>query len=45
VLWQGLNLTDDVFGFYNGSPWYITQREYYRPTYSFGLRWEPRREN
>jgi TonB-dependent receptor len=45
VLWQGLNLTDDVFGFYNGSPWYVTQREYYRPTYSFGLRWEPRREN
>ncbi len=44
VLWQGLNLTDNVFGFYNGSPWYITQREYYRPTYSFGLRWEPRRE-
>ena len=45
VLWQGLNLTDDVFGFYNGSPWYVTQREYYRPTYSFGLRWEPRRED
>ena len=44
VLWQGLNLTDMVFGFYNGSPWYITQREYYHPTYSFGLRWEPRRE-
>jgi len=44
VLWQGLNLTDQVFGFYNGSPWYVTQREYYRPTYSFGLRWEPRRE-
>lgn len=44
VLWQGLNLTDDVFGFYNGSPWYLTQREYYKPTYSFGLRWEPRRE-
>lgn len=43
VLWQGLNLTDQVFGFYNGSPWYVTQREYYRPTYSFGLRWEPRR--
>jgi hypothetical protein len=41
---QGLNLTDEVFGFYNGSPWYIIQREYYRPTYSFGLRWEPRRE-
>ncbi len=44
VLVQGLNLTDEVFGFYNGSPWYIIQREYYRPTYSFGLRWEPRRE-
>jgi len=44
VLWQGLNLTDQVFGIYNGSPWYVTQREYYRPTYSFGLRWEPRRE-
>jgi TonB-dependent receptor len=43
VLWQGLNLTDEVFGFYNGSPWYLTQREYYKPTYSFGLRWEPRR--
>jgi TonB-dependent receptor len=45
VLWQGLNLTNDVFGFYNGSPWYLTQREYYHPTYSFGLRWEPRRED
>ena len=44
VLAQGLNLTDEVFGFYNGSPWYIIQREYYKPTYSFGLRWEPRRE-
>jgi TonB-dependent receptor len=43
VLWQGLNLTNMVFGFYNGSPWYVTQREYYHPTYSFGLRWEPRR--
>lgn len=44
VLWQGLNLTNEVFGFFNGSPWYVTQREYYHPTYSFGLRWEPRRE-
>jgi TonB-dependent receptor len=44
VLWQGLNLTNEVFGFYNGSPWYLTQREYYHPTYSFGLRWEPRKE-
>ncbi|MGA9073999.1 MAG: TonB-dependent receptor, partial [Candidatus Sulfotelmatobacter sp.] len=44
LLVQGLNLTDEVFGFYNGSPWYTIQREYYKPTYSFGLRWEPRRE-
>jgi TonB-dependent receptor len=40
---QGLNLTNEVFGFYNGSPWYLTQREFYKPTYSFGLRWEPHR--
>jgi TonB-dependent receptor len=44
ALWQGLNLTNQTFGFYNGSPWYVTQREHYMPTYSFGLRWEPRRE-
>jgi TonB-dependent receptor len=41
---QGLNLTNEVFGFYNGSPQYVLQREYYNRTYSFGLRWEPRRE-
>jgi hypothetical protein len=28
-----------VFGFYNGSKIYPVQREYYRATYSFGLRW------
>lgn len=44
VLFQGLNLTNEVFGFYNGSPQYVTQREFYKPTYTFGLRWEPRRE-
>ncbi len=44
VIAQGLNLTNDVFGFYNGSPWYTIQREYYKTTYSFGLRWEPRKE-
>jgi hypothetical protein len=32
VLWQGLNLTNEVFGFFNGSPWYLTQREFYHPT-------------
>lgn len=41
---QGLNLTNEVFGFYNGSPDYVLQREFYNRTYSFGLRWEPRRE-
>ncbi len=44
VLVQGLNLTNEVFGFYNGSPDYVNQREYYNRTYTFGLRWEPRRE-
>jgi TonB-dependent receptor len=42
---QGLNLSNEVFGFYNGSPDYVNQREFYSPTYTFGLRWEPRREN
>jgi len=36
---EGLNLNNEVFGFYNGSPQYLTQREYYKPTYSAGLRW------
>jgi hypothetical protein len=44
ILWQGMNLTNEVFGFYNGSQQYVTQREFYKPTYSFGVRWEPRRE-
>jgi TonB-dependent receptor len=41
---QGLNLTNEVFGFYNGSPQYMTQREYYKPTYSASLRWSSGRE-
>jgi TonB-dependent receptor len=36
----GLNLNNAVFGFYNGSPQYVVQREYYKPTYTFGFRWE-----
>jgi hypothetical protein len=40
---SGLNLTNEEFGFYYGSPKYDTQREFYHPTYSFGLRWTPRR--
>jgi len=39
VLASGENMNNEVFGFYNGSPQYMTQREYYKPTYSGGLRW------
>jgi len=35
----GLNLTNEVFGFYNGSAIYPIQREYYKPSYEFGLRY------
>jgi TonB-dependent receptor len=36
---QGLNLNNEVFGFYNGSEQYMTQREYYKPTYEISLKW------
>lgn len=35
----GLNLTNEVFGFYQGSPIWVVQREYYNRTYAAGLRW------
>ena len=41
---DGLNLNNEVFGFYNGSPQYMTQREYYKPTYSATLTWTSGRE-
>ena len=41
----GLNLNNEVFGFYNGSPNFPVQREFYRQTFGGGLRWSPRREN
>jgi TonB-dependent receptor len=44
LLVSGLNLTNEEFGFYYGSPKYDTQREFYHPTYSFGLSWTPSRE-
>jgi TonB-dependent receptor len=44
LLASGLNLNNEVFGFYQGSPQYMIQREYYQPTVSLGLRWEPVRE-
>jgi TonB-dependent receptor len=39
VYGYGLNLNNEAFGFYNGSPQYVVQREYYKPTYAGGLRW------
>jgi TonB-dependent receptor len=36
---SGLDLNNEVFGFYQGSPQYPIQREYYHPTYSFTLKW------
>ncbi len=44
LIFDGLNLNNEVFGFYNGSPQFMVQREYYHPTYSLGLRWSPRGE-
>ena len=40
----GLNINNEVFGFYNGSPQYMVQREYYRPTIAAGFRWSPTHE-
>lgn len=41
MLVQGENITNEVFGFYTGSPIYVDQREYYRPIVSVGFRWTP----
>ena len=38
-----LNLNNEVFGFYQGSPQYMIQREYYQPTIQAGFRWVPTR--
>jgi TonB-dependent receptor len=35
----GLNLTNEVFGFYSGSPIYPNQREFYKPSLILGMRW------
>ena len=42
---SGLNLTNEVFGFYQGSAIYPVQREFYRQTFNGGLRWSPSREH
>jgi TonB-dependent receptor len=39
-----LNLTNEVFGFYQGSPIYPIQREFYGRTYMFGMRWTNSKE-
>jgi TonB-dependent receptor len=44
LLASGENMNNEVFGFFNGSPQYMAQREYYKPTYSFGLSWRLRHE-
>jgi hypothetical protein len=36
---SGLNLSNEVFGFYTGSKIYPNQREYYHPSVIFGMRW------
>jgi TonB-dependent receptor len=40
-----LNINNEVFGFYNGSPRYVDQREYYHPTFAGGLRYNLTREH
>ena len=44
LVMYGLNLNNQVFGFYQGSPLYMIQREYYQPTFAAGVRWSPVRE-
>ncbi len=41
----GLNLNNEVFGFYNGDPNFPIQREFYRQTFGGGFRWSPRHEH
>jgi len=40
----GLNLNNEVFGFYQGSPQFMIQREYYKPAVAAGFRWSPTHE-
>jgi TonB-dependent receptor len=44
VIAYGLNLNNEVFGFYNGQAQYLIQREFYGPTFAFGMRWSPTHE-
>ena len=44
VMAYGLNLNNEVFGYYTGSPQFVNQREYYKPSYAGGLRYSFNRE-
>lgn len=39
VTGSGENMNNALLGFYNGSNDHMTQREYYKPIYSGGIRW------
>jgi TonB-dependent receptor len=39
VMAYGLNLTNEVFGYYQGNTEFVNQREYYKPTYGGGIRY------
>jgi hypothetical protein len=41
----GLNLNNEVFGFYQGSPIFVNQQEWYKPTVAVGFRYSLNREN
>jgi TonB-dependent receptor len=40
----GLNLTNEVFGYYQGSPIFVNQREFYKSDYAAGFRYSFNRE-
>lgn len=40
----GLNMTNEVFGYYQGSPIFVNQREWYKATYAGGFRYSLNRE-
>jgi TonB-dependent receptor len=44
VVAYGLNLTNEVFGYYTGSPFFVNQREWYQATYAGGIRYNLNRE-
>jgi TonB-dependent receptor len=37
---SGLNLNNEVFGYYTGNTNFVNQREYYKPTYTGGVRYD-----